>query len=106
MKNHKTLLFYDKRNKNILGYFLNVFELTFDITKATKFDMKTDLIIIGDFVINKLSDSFNIEYSDDYVYRIMYNKFFNNIHIDDIGYDIIEYEKELRRIKIKQLKND
>lgn len=104
MESHNILKFYNKSTGDLIGYLLSTFDLTNDITRSMKFVTETNLDIIADTLILRT-------YKKDWVkgsmskheYGHLYEDKFKDIKKEDVSYKILNYELEIRRLKIESI---
>jgi len=104
---HNIIEFYLKSDKSIIGYFRDDFDLTRNINIAKKFKEETNLEPIVQTLLRRVYkkdwDEINQSMSK-HSYGHLFEDWFKGVDKKDVGYRVIIYENELRRLKMKNIK--
>lgn len=104
---HNIIEFYKKSDNSLIGYFKDDFDLTSNINHSKKFKEETNLKIISDTLLGRVYkkdwDPINQSLSK-HTYEHLFVDWFKGIDKKDVGYRIINFEGELRRLKLEKLK--
>lgn len=83
------------------------FDLTSEINRSKLFKTETNLDIIGQTLLRRTYkkdwDPMNQSMSK-HTYGHLYEDWFKDIDKKDVDYRIVQYESELRRLKMKKIK--
>jgi hypothetical protein len=104
---HNIIEFYKKLDKSIIGYFKSNFDLTKNRNHANKFKLDTDLEPIIKTLLNKTykKDWDEVHQSmSKHTYEHLYEDWFKDIKKKNVAYRIVNFEEELRRLKLNKLK--
>jgi len=105
---HNIIEFFKKSDKSIIGYFRDDFDLTSNINVAKKFKEETNLEPIIEKLLRRVYkknwDDFTQSMSK-HTYGHLFEDWFKDIDKKDVDYRVINFEGEMRRLKIKKLKN-
>lgn len=100
--------FYKKSDKSVIGYFQDDFDLTSDINRAQKFKEETNLELIIETLLRRVYkkdwDDINQSVSK-HAYGHLFEDWFKDVNKKDVMYRMINFDGELRRLKMKKLKN-
>jgi len=107
-KHHNIIEFYKKSDKSNIGYFRDDFDLTSNINLAKKFKEETNLEPIIETLLRRV---YKKDWDDEnqsmskHTYGHLFEDWFKDIDKKDVTYRIVNFEGEMRRLKIKKLKN-
>jgi hypothetical protein len=106
-KLHNIIEFYKKSDKSNIGYFRDDFDLTSNINLAKKFKEETNLEPIIETLLRSV---YKKDWDDEnqsmskHTYGHLFEDWFKDIDKKDVTYRIVNFEGEMRRLKIKKLK--
>lgn len=103
---HNIIVFYKKSDNTLIGYFKDDFDLVSDINRSKKFKIETNLEIIADTLLKR---TYKKDWTDNQIiskheYGHLFEDWFKDIDKNDVIYKIINFEGELRRLKLKSIK--
>jgi len=104
---HNIIKFYKKSDKFTIGYFKDNFDLVSDINYAKRFNDVTNLEIVIETLIGRVykkdwdADSQSIS---KHTYGHLFEDWFKGVDKIDVGYKILNFEGEMRRLKINRIK--
>jgi len=104
---HNIIEFYKKSDKSLIGYLKGDFDLTINIIYSKLFKEESDLKPIAESLlirVYKRDWDTVLQSVSKYTYGHLFEQWFKNIDIDDVSYRIINFESELRKLKMKKLK--
>ena len=105
---HNIIEFYRKSDNSIIGYLKDDFDLTAEINRSRLFKSETDLSPLAETLLKRTYktdwDEMNQSMSK-HTYGHLYEDWFKGIDKKDTDYRVVVYEQELRRLKMKKLKN-
>jgi hypothetical protein len=105
---HNIIEFYKKSDNTLIGYLMDDFSLTEEINRSKLFLLETNLDLIAETLLRKTYkrdwDPLNQSMSK-HTYGHLYEDWFKDVDKKDAAYRIIHYENELRKLKMKKLKN-
>jgi hypothetical protein len=105
---HNIIAFYNMSTNELIGYFMNDFDLTDNIYCSKKFKQETNIDIIAKTLLDK---TYKKDWDPDYqgmskhTYGHLYEDWFDGIPKGSITYKILPYEDTLRIMKINKIKN-
>ena len=104
---HNIIEFFKKSDKSNIGYFRGDFDLTSNINLAKQFKEETNLKPIIETLVRRVYkkdwDELNQSMSK-HTYGHLFEDWFKDIDKKDVGYRILNFEGEIRRLKLKKLK--
>jgi len=104
---HNIVEFYKISDKSIIGYLRDDFDLVTNIYHSKKFKLETNLVLIAETLLRR---TYKTDWDDlnqgmsKHSYGHLFEDWFKDINIADVGYRVINYEGELRRLKMKKMK--
>lgn len=106
---HNIIEFRLKSDNNLIGYFTEDFNLTYNIYLSKQFNIETDLKLIITSLLYSIYDGTVINNTNNITenkrgYASLYKDWFVGINKDDIQYNILCYEDELRNLKMSYIK--
>jgi len=105
---HNIIEFYKQSDKTLIGYFMDDFDLTSNINHAKKFKEETDLELI---IKTLLRRTYKKDWDDihqnlsKHTYGHLYEDWFKDIKRKEVGYRVVNFEGELRRLKMISITN-
>jgi len=106
MELHNVIHFYKNSDKSTIGFFVDDFTLTDNINYAKKFKPVTNLDPIIKTLLNQIykKDWTENQYTSKHEYGHLYEDWFKGIDKSDITFRVVNFEGELRRLKMLKIK--
>lgn len=103
---HNVIHFYKNSDKSTIGFLVDDFTLTDNINYAKKFKSITNLEPIVRTLLTRVYKKDWTEYQgmSKHEYGHLYEDWFRGIDIKDVTYRVVNFEGELRRLKILNIK--
>jgi len=104
---HNIIEFYKDSDRSLVGYLRDDFTLVSNIYQSKKFKQETNLDIVAETLLRRAykKDWADYQGMSKHEFEHLFENWFSDINKDDIKYRIINYEEELRRLKMKKIKN-